>query len=709
MRRDLTPTLEEVQRYQCSWRRHLLAYALAATGSAKPLHLQTQGAPGSEAPPAGGADCANAEVDMVADAEIIKSFEAKYWPTVIIPVRQQVLHDLQQQARLRQRGWTVTRSERTCSLEADTAALPGRATKQILQIGGESCGACDTEQCTNSLSQQEEKKTVQGLMAEVAGELAAELSVSSAADVQVMKCIEQMTPRRFSKSIEFAVQLQELGVTLAAAYEAKSCIRMNFAELYAHVALYYDLRMSVVAAFEGIHVTDSLHPDLSHRQVLSSQPPHTIQKRCNEAPCHGIPWRVRLNGHSVGSFRPPSEQALSDCKPPDGTPSSSPLHHGGNACVLDWNSNCACGEGACPCDSPRMTAFRFQENKKGTHDALAGGWMRFDKVYVPIEGLPEMVIHVQTHGSFLCTVTPESLAFLVQALQEPVQLVERSSILEAASREVQDVMHRNEIFMAKLLIGEIEHTSIDLCVDIPVSHQLLLPFSHKNPRCRGILLQSGAIFVDSRLQLPRLHAATFSLDSSNKAYDRYSLAITGACARRVFDCLDVERSCAAQPPSASCASTWQPAATTSSEAELPGNAAASGHESGSRTMSKGRRQSRHTPAAGQHQERQDEATANRQENTAMKAVQDTNEAEGIQHAHVEERQQDFILWPVGIEGCIDICHFASPLDLPAFRMTVQDQDFRCSSTRTRTHYALIHKPLLALMSTKKGLESGGSV
>ncbi|KAL8275354.1 hypothetical protein Esti_000676 [Eimeria stiedai] len=627
----ITPGDEEVERYKRAWERHLLAYAFAATGGDSVLsHRAIEPPVGGAFDPAVEAREGRDELEDLSNADIISSFETKYWPTVTIPLRQQVLQNLQQRACFR------------CGRRLGDGSLGGSFHRQGFDRSATS-------------------RLVEG----VAGELSLAATATANENFQALKCIEKMKPHRFSKSIQFTAEFSGLELTLSGAQGIKDCIHVELAELAVHVTFYYDLRVSVVVAFEGVQVKDNLLPDLAHRQVLTGDPPPRDHWLLQEAPAPHSSWGGTQSSLSACSGLQ-KNQATSKSNPLSGKPPMSPLQSDGGNCILDWNSACFWHNAGCPFGFYQRGGSVSREEKNTSQGAQAGGWLRVVKVYVPVEGVPDIVFHVQTHGSILCTITPAAVANLVQTLQEPVCLMEKSQLLQMASCEVQEVFHRNEMLMAKLLLGDFEHTSIDICVDIPVPHHLLLPFDHKDSKCRGVLLQSGRIFVDTLLQNSRVQPFTMC--------DRYLATASGTCVQRVFDCATVKRF-PREPRDACTFSTprFSVAASRTKERELAFTPDASEATSSdvlpvSERRSSRRRQSHADVIAGQR------AECKPQEGYSG-VTQELAGSQGSTGSEVADEAWGFILWPAGIVCCLDICPFSRPLDVPQIRLIVQDQAF----------------------------------
>ncbi|KAL8448486.1 hypothetical protein Emed_003747 [Eimeria media] len=627
---DLTPGDEEMELYKRAWERHLLAYAFAAAGGDSLLGQRAAG-PLDDASfdPAVDAREDVDDLDDVSVNAIISSFENKYWPTVTILLRQQVLKNLQQRAHPRR-----DKSPDSGSLDA------------------------------SFLEQGFDRSATSRLATGVAGEL----SFTATADEnhQVLKCIEKMKPQRFSKNVEFTVEFNGIGLTLSAAHGVENCIHVELAELAVHLTFYYDLRISVVVAFEGVQVRDDLLPNLAHRHVLTGEPPPKHHWLLQEAPGPRCAWDGTQGNLSAGSGLQ-KEQASIRSSSVRGTPPTSPFQSDGGNCILDWNSACFWHNAECPFRFYERGEPASREEKHTSHGAQAGGWLRFVKVFVPVEGVPDIVLHLQTHGSILCTITPAAVANLVQTLQEPVCLMERSYLLELASREVQEVFHRNELLMAKLLLGDLEHTTIDMCVDIPVPHQLLLPFDHKNPKCRGVLLQTGRIAVDTLLGDPRTQPST--------ACDRYLATASGTCVQRVFDCMTVKRF--PRAPRNSCTFSTPRFSLAAGRTKEGDSAATPGASESSRPdvspmserRSSRRRQRHASMIAGQRRE------STPQESCGSR-TQDHAGSQVNRGSEVSDEEWGFILWPAGIVSCLDICHSPPLPDLPQIRLIVQDQAFR---------------------------------
>ncbi|CDI77654.1 AGAP005082-PA, related, related [Eimeria praecox] len=670
---EVTPGEDEMENYRSAWRRHLVRYALSATNCGKALNLQIK--PGQSTAAFTSTSCAEAEdweAEEAADEKLIREFEGKYWPTVILPLRQLALQDLKQ---------------KVCRYQFPRA---GNLSPQQCTVGGGAAVPCPTleggqpvlktysndvnglERIVASSINEAEASDVKGLVEE----MAEEVSVASEAELQMIKCIQQMQRCRFSKSVQFAVQLYDLEVTLAAAYEAPACIRVKFDELYTHSAMYYDLRMQFVAAFEGVHVTDNMMPNLIHRRVLVSRPrpkTHTQAPRRAET-CRGQE-RDTSTEASLSSY------GCSSCgsKHIHGTPPLSPLQSVNTACILDWSTNCI-RKGGCLLESSKMKEY---EGEVCTNqEASAGGWIRFDKSYVPLEGIPDMRLYLQTHGSLLCTITPAAVAYLVEALQEPVHLVEGSSILEAASREVQDAIHRNELFLAQLLVGEVDHPTVDICLDIPAPHKLLIPVSHEISECRGVLIHSGVVSVDSRLKRPQQQPFASGHTSFRSEYDRYSLIITGACLQRVTNCQQVECT-----PSVCQADSCSPLKGRAGTAKRCSAASADIgisdgglHNTPSSAGTKCTRfeKSGTSSAHRRHRETACESADNTLAMADRSAMYEAFEGTGRlgSSESPEGGLGGYILWPVGLTANIDVCNNLHSLtNLPAFAIVFQDQDF----------------------------------
>ncbi|KAL8453321.1 hypothetical protein Emag_001931 [Eimeria magna] len=628
---DHTPGDEEMELYKWAWERHLLAYAFAAVGGDSRLsHRATEPLEGALFVPAVNGREGVDGLDDVSIGEIISSFQTKYWPTVTIPLRQQVLKNLQQHAH----PWF------------------GRSPDEKNLVG-------------SFLDQRFDESATSRLVKGVAGELSFAATATANESYEVLKCIEKMKPQRFSKSIQFTVEFNGLDLTLSAAHSVTDFINVKLVELGVHLTFYYDLRVSVVVAFEGVQVKDNLLPNLAHRQVLTGEPPPRHHWLLQEAPGHLCILDGTRSNLSGGSALK-KEQTSFESNPLRGTPSMSPLQNDGGNCILDWNLACFWHNSGCPFGFNESESV-FREEKDFSQGAQAGGWLRIVKVYVPVERVPNIVFHMQTHGSILCIITPAAVANLVQLLQEPVCLMEKSYLLELASREVQGVFHRNELFMAKLLLGEFEHTSIDICVDIPVPHQLLLPFDHKNCRCRGVLLQTGRIFVDTLLGDSRTQPLTIC--------DRYLATASGTCVQRVFDCATVKR--IPRAPRNSCSLStprFNLAAGNTKERELAARHEASGTASRdvlpmSERGSGRRRQSHADMIAGQRKE-------STPQDSCDSLTRDHAGSQVIQSSEVSDEEWGFILWPAAIVCCLDICHSSRLPDLPRIRLIVQDQAFR---------------------------------
>lgn len=659
--------------YQSAWRRRLLAHVLAARNSGRTLDMeQPEGCMdamfhGSAV--AGGSERA---AQMALDEHFIQQFETTYWPTVILPIRQLVLQDLKQETRSRH-AFGVTHCEQRFPVATGMTVVSENSSEDNSNSTDESGNADALEFNIFPLKRQAQVDSVQGLMEEVAEEV----SAASEAELLMAKCIQQMQPQRFSKSMQFAVQLDDLEVTLAAAYEAPACIRVTLDELYTHIAMYYDLRMSVVAAFEGVKVIDNLMPELSHRRIIASSSHTKLNTEGPTEPCKG-----RHKGNYADIYLSPCSHPRCLSKHGLDNPPVSPLQPGTSACILDWSTNCT-WRGGCPFEPLKKTSNAYRNNKRGNNESAAGGWLRFDKVYVPLDGIPDMRLYVQTHGSLLCTVTPAAVAFVVQSLQEPVHLVEGSSLLEAASKEVQEALHRNELFLARLLVGEVDHPTVDICVDIPVPQKLLLPFSHKDMHCRGLLFHSGAVSVDSSLQLWHKEPPVTSPAAFHKAYDRYTMAVTGACARRVIDCQQVEWGLSACHVSfCSLSPETKAEFPRSSSAFVRSDAAESGLpgvESSSRSRCRRCDSPEVRSAAKSRRGMVLEGREYQVEEAAERPIKPATEDMDTLGCSIclAKRTNEFILWPTGMTANFDVCYsIHSQTGLPAFRITLQDQGFR---------------------------------
>lgn len=675
--RELTPEYEELQDYKRAWARHLLAHAWAATGGDITLSEQAREDFASAVVLAVSSTCcAESEMDVRAGEDVISAFEAKYWPNVIIPLRQEVLRNMQEWAHLCQ-SENQERPSRPDSSQSSTMAPVAAATRggslQREHGGNASKDKHAAEDASDLFSSRGGASSAKVLWEVVARDLDAVTPGRSGVYQEVMKYIGEMKSQRIAKSAQVSVEFEDLEVTVSSAYQASECLRLEFAELYGEVTLYYDLRTSLAAAFEGVRIIDSLLPELSHRLVLSSQHPCECHWVFNEDASSNMPLGPRQRGHPAANRRLRlCAQSCPQLRPCLRTPAS-PVRCEDNPCILDWNSSCLWRTTSCPFDTPDNLSLKSQKPKEMSHDTRAGGWMRFEKVYIPLEGLPDFVFHMQTNGSLICTVSPAALAHLARILQEPVQLVEKNSILQAVSREVQKVIRRNELFMAKMLMGEVDNASYDICVCIPVPHQLLLPFNHKDPKSRGILLQSGSIFVDTNLQRPRVHPAAFCPANSKLAYDRYLATVTGACVRRVFNCLSLMRSSRkVHPTPPSSPASW-------SHATLPATATAYQCSTSSRTATVQWGKCRHCAIS--------HATPLRQTahyNTVKVASEDNSgrvlkpwaDPPGKAMDGVGIGPKDFLVWPVNIVGCLDVCHFINPPSLPTFRLLIQDQAFK---------------------------------
>lgn len=691
--RDLTPTEDEMANYRYAWRRHLVRYALSATNSGKALNVQIRAGQSRAAfTPASGVEERDWEAEGAADEKLIQEFEAKYWPTVILPLRQLALQDLKQKVCLAQTPRVATRSQQQFTVGGDKTIFY-RTLEGGQSLGGAYCSDADAaERIIASSSNEAETDPVQGLIEEMADEV----SVASEAELQMIKCIEQMQPCRFSKSVQFVVHFYALEVTLAAAYEAPACIRVKFDELYTHSAMYYDLRMQMVAAFEGVQITDNLMPNLVHRRVLVSQ---SCTKSQTEDHTLAEAWKGPTRDTPTNALLPSYGCASCGSKRIHGTPPLSPLQPVNTACILDWSMNCV-RQGGCALEYSRKEC---EGEMRASQEAPAGGWLRIDKSYVPLEGIPDIRLYLQTHGSLLCTITPAALAYLVEALQQPVHMVEGSSILEAASREVQDALHRNELFLSQLLIGEVDHPTIDVCVDIPVSHKLLVPFSHENLQCRGVLFQSGLVSVDSRLKRPEQQRFAPGHTCISKAYDRYSIMITGACLQRVINCQQVgcgQSAFQIVSPSLLNGKTNNAKRSAGALAEV-GTTEIDPHNRSSYAgpNCRWREELRTSSAAGRHRESMCDSTDNRVEMVdgpvTYEACETNDRLETSET--MEESGKTYIMWPIGLVANIDVCNNLHSLtDLPAFSITFQDQDFRCP----KAHHLPGHLPLSSVFQLK---------
>ncbi|CDJ49750.1 AGAP005082-PA, related, related [Eimeria brunetti] len=665
---ELTPTEDEMAKYRSAWRRHLMSYAVTATNSGNPLNLRINA--GQCTVPFTSPGCVeprNWEDQKAVDEQLIQEFEAKYWPTVILPLRQLALQDLKQKVCCGQSGRMATSHQRY-GVGGGAPASQGEQADRRMQRGDADTVERVIASSSNEILPESARELVE--------EMADEVSMASAAELQMIKCIQQMQPCRFSKSVQFAVQLYGLEVTLAAAYEAPACIRVKCNELYAHNAMYYDLRMQLVAACDGLQITDSLTPNLSHRRVLVSRSrakSYTEAHRFAE-PCKGL-HRDTLTEGSISA----SWCASCGSKHIHGTPPLSPLQPVNSACILDWSTNCA-RQGGCPLEPSRK---EHEDEMVVNQDVPAGGWIRFDKSFVPLEGIPDMRLYLQTYGSLLCTITPAAVANLVKALcDQPMHLVEGSSILEAASREVQDALHRNELFLAQLLVGEVDHPTIDVCVDVPVSHKLLVPFSHDTSQCRGVLFQSGVVSVDSRLKLSQQKPFATGPTCIRKEYDRYSIIITGACLQRVINCQQVECSpSACQKYSCSPLSGKTDAAKRCSAAltEIVSKEVCSQNISSSAGAKRRRWEQLHTnSAARRHKESLHGSTDNRLEVPGRPSNNESDEGSSRlgRSEFLVDGISEYIMWPAGLIANIDVCNNLHGLsDLPAFAIILQDQDF----------------------------------
>ncbi|CDJ35909.1 Vacuolar protein sorting-associated protein vps13, related [Eimeria mitis] len=668
---ELTPTEDEMANYRSAWRRHLVSYALTATNTGKALSCSTKAGQCKPAlASASSVETRDWETQGATDEKVIQEFEAKYWPTVILPLRQLALQDLKQKAC---RG----QSQRVASYSAQQYTGGGgitisrRTSDDGQAVSRIYCRDADGPECVVASSGNgAQTGSVQGLV----DEIAEELSEASEAELQMIKCIQQMQPCRFSKSVQFAVELYDLEVTLAAAYEAPACIRVNFDELYAHNAMFYDLRMQLVAAFEGVQITDNLMPNLNHRRVVASR---SRTRSCTEGHKFADPSKGLRKDSSAEPSISSSGCASCGSNHIHGTPPLSPLQPINTACILDWSTNCV--RQGCPL---QISKKEYDGGMQTNQEARAGGWMRFDKSFVPLEGIPDMRLYLQTRGSLLCTVSPAAVAYLVEALQEPVHLVQGSSILEAASREVQDALHRNELFLAQLLVGEVDHPRIDMCVDVPASHKLLLPFSHDISQCRGVLFHSGVISVDSRLKESQQQPYPSGQTNTGEAYDRYSIIITGACLQRVINCQQVECSLSAcQKDSCALLNSKADAPKRCSVAltEIATNEIRP-HNTSSSVGSKCSRweELRTNSAARRHREWMRDSTDNRLEMSGQASVNEAGEASGRfgSSESMDDGPRKYILWPVGFIANIDVCNnLHRPTDLPAFAIIFQDQDF----------------------------------
>ncbi|KAL8430018.1 hypothetical protein Efla_001373 [Eimeria flavescens] len=640
---ELVPSEEEVDSYKRAWEQHLVAYAVAAAGEAGLL-----GSSGREHPPATTVTSGTSKYDVCEDDldkksidEIINTFQAKYWPTVTLPIRQEVLKNLQEQARFRRCGHFYDKDK---------------------------TGMAHAKQTPRSLDHESGNTTSGQLLENVAGELAKPDLAPAGADWQVLRCIENMRQQRFSKSVHFSVEFNGLEISLSATYGVEQCLCIEFKELMVHTALYYDLRTSVIATCEGVHVKDDLLPNLEHREVLTGEPPLVRQRSLQEV-SDGKPWSAEKEKVCVGGVLASDGQALFETSSLCSSPTVSPLQSDGRECLLDWNSTCFGSQCGCSLDWTSGVGLDAQEEKATTVESQAGGWIRVVKVYVPVEGIPDVVFHMQTHGSLFCTVTPTAVAFLVQTLQEPVCLVEKGSLLELASREVQEVIHRNELFMAKLLLGDFEHISIDLCVDIPMPHQLLLPFNYRDSKCRGLLLNSGTVFVDTILKRPRSFFSTACDIDSFESYDRYLVAVSGACVQRVLDCRMIRR-LPKKPQKKLTVSSDSKKAKVTQPRDTSCTSRSTSPRCAQMSERRGSRRQRIHP-----QTAVDEESKKKLEGTPDRLRQEPATSENQMRGEETFEGQDFIVWPAGIVCCADKCHFPSPSYLPTFRLLIQDQAF----------------------------------
>ncbi|XP_026192591.1 uncharacterized protein LOC113147171 [Cyclospora cayetanensis] len=672
--REASPSQEELMRYRLAWRRHLLTNALVATGGGRKSELQKQDIQKKEFLNNTLVSSFDFGPAKTADEDFIRLFEAKYWPTVIIPARQQVLQDLQRQIRLGHCKEVYLSYQQRNTLEMSIGLSEAAPLTPQSKRGEE--GIEEVHEYTD-VSDIQVDPGILHEVEEMAYALGAKITVPAEADPNFVKCIEQMQFQRFSKSFEFALQLDHLQLTLGPDYEAPAFICMAVGKMHAQVAAYYDLRTSAVAAFNSIQIRDNLMPNLPHCFSVSSQACAKALNSSEKVSDHAAFSKDRENIQSSDTFISSHDDEHTRDTFLSGTPPLCTFHPTEQPCIPKWNNTCTWPAGCCPFKTPTELFTKPKSKKQESRNDLGGGWIRFEKVFVPLEGVPDLVLYMQTHGSLFCTVTPDAVLKLAQVLQGSIQLAERSTILEATSERVQEALRHNELFMARSHLYAADHQTVDICIDIPISHQLLLPFSKKEPECPGILLRSGVISVDTYTRRPDIQNSKLPRDAPIKRYDRYTVTITGASVERVPNCLDFLRRFQGTENSDACSyckgdstrrHTIRSAATTIHGG--PSDPFAFSKEFRWCTKPQGGV----TDGVRAREPVNIHVGSESEENT-MGASQDAVISNDPSHFCVGDTSQAFLIWPTSIEGCVDLCHAFNYPDLPAFCVTLQDQQY----------------------------------
>ncbi|OEH76375.1 hypothetical protein cyc_02576 [Cyclospora cayetanensis] len=671
---EASPSQEELMRYRLAWRRHLLTNALVATGGGRKSELQKQDIQKKEFLNNTLVSSFDFGPAKTADEDFIRLFEAKYWPTVIIPARQQVLQDLQRQIRLGHCKEVYLSYQQRNTLEMSIGLSEAAPLTPQSKRGEE--GIEEVHEYTD-VSDIQVDPGILHEVEEMAYALGAKITVPAEADPNFVKCIEQMQFQRFSKSFEFALQLDHLQLTLGPDYEAPAFICMAVGKMHAQVAAYYDLRTSAVAAFNSIQIRDNLMPNLPHCFSVSSQACAKALNSSEKVSDHAAFSKDRENIQSSDTFISSHDDEHTRDTFLSGTPPLCTFHPTEQPCIPKWNNTCTWPAGCCPFKTPTELFTKPKSKKQESRNDLGGGWIRFEKVFVPLEGVPDLVLYMQTHGSLFCTVTPDAVLKLAQVLQGSIQLAERSTILEATSERVQEALRHNELFMARSHLYAADHQTVDICIDIPISHQLLLPFSKKEPECPGILLRSGVISVDTYTRRPDIQNSKLPRDAPIKRYDRYTVTITGASVERVPNCLDFLRRFQGTENSDACSyckgdstrrHTIRSAATTIHGG--PSDPFAFSKEFRWCTKPQGGV----TDGVRAREPVNIHVGSESEENT-MGASQDAVISNDPSHFCVGDTSQAFLIWPTSIEGCVDLCHAFNYPDLPAFCVTLQDQQY----------------------------------
>lgn len=667
MCREAKPSPSEVEAYKGAWRRHLIASAVAACGLDVRLGDNPEGAAarGEGNLSLGGAvaaadalpdDASQAsyEESLREDAKTIQRFEEAAWFPQVLNARREALHALREEVLARLARGEFEKADKADALD-EPPPVEGAAPPSP------SAGSGLVEASADGVAEAEAEK-VHALMEGVAGELAAELSLASAADQEVMGKLLKLTSLRISKSFRLSLELERASIALvgdnAGLLESRSAL-LSVASFYAHLDLYYDFRFSFASAVRGVRLVDSLSPSLALRGVLLTCPrsrrrePPADQPRSDFATPEGVS-SPRIASSSSSATAPSQAPSTAQSKgnsqrPSSGTreavPPPSPLQGGSHVCCFSVGEggvcDLSCGGGrACAClvqgqQGGGLDGRGLGEDAGGDEEALPGAWLRFDQVYVPLPGIPDRRLYLQTTGVHLLTLSPEALAFVASLLVAPVELGERKAILSRANSHVQNAIRRNEVFTAQLLVGEVEPLNADICIDVPAPQLVLLPFKADEASSEGLLLQSGVWSADSRIQLPRASREAFHAGLTRLCYDRYAVAGAGCCVYRVLNSKAVQKSLAGKTADGS-------DLCPSGDEQTPRRRGKSGKEEG-----RARRPSR----------REKES----QNKEKIAAAEDRSSP-----------QVGLLVKPTGIQLCADLCHFRDPPGLPAFRVWLQN-------------------------------------